>query len=124
MSIFEKASRQKIRFQFHGVATVDDLWDMSLQSLDAIYAGLSAEVQQKNQASLLNTKTKEDDILDLKIEIVKHIFAVKSAEKQARVEAAMNMARQKKILGIIADKKDEALRSMPIEELEKLVAQA
>lgn len=124
MSIFEKAVRMKVRFNFHGLATVEDLWDLSLQNLDAIYSNLVAEAQKKNQASLLNAKTEADDLLDLKIELVKYVFTVKSAEKQARVEAAMKIAQQKKILGIIADKKDEALRNMPIEELEKLVASA
>lgn len=122
MNIFEKASREKVRYHFHGVPSAEDLWDMSLQNLDAIYRNLTAEVKHKEADSLLATKTKEDDLLDLKIELVKHVFAVKSEEKEARANAAANAAYQKKIVGIIAEKQDEDLRKLPIAELERIAS--
>ncbi len=123
MSIFEKAARQKVRFQHNGTITTEDLWDLSLVSLDNIYKNLKA--QQNNAVEgLLTVKTKADELLDLKLAVVAHVFSEKMHAKKAKEAAAELAERNKKILGIIADKQDESLRSMSVEDLKKLVTDA
>jgi hypothetical protein len=119
--MFEKASRLKLRFNYRGLASVEDLWDLPLTALDAIFKTLNAAMKAQKEESLLETKSQADEILDLQISIVKHIVEVRLAEQKARQDEAANAARKQKILGIIADKQDAALQSLPIEELTKLV---
>lgn len=121
-SIFEYAVRNKVRFPFKGMISVEDLWDLSLTNLDSIYKTLNKQVKQSEEESLLNTKTDVDTELEVQIAIVKHIVSVKLAEQEAREKAAAKKAQREKIKAIIAKKEDEKLDDMSIDELRKLIA--
>ena len=81
MNIFEKATKMKLRFEFRGLLSTEDLWDLNLELLDQLYKTLIKKKKSSDDESLLNVKTKEDDIIDLQIEIVKHIVTIKLEEK-------------------------------------------
>lgn len=118
--LFILATRKKFRFPFKGVATVEDLWDLSVRDLDTIFKALNSQVKQSQEESLMATKSKEDSILEAKIAIVKHIFQVKQAESEAAKTAAANAAQRQRIGEIIAAKEDAALQDKSLEDLRKL----
>lgn len=120
-NIFEYATRNKVRFSFRGLISVEDLWDLSLTNLDSIYKELNKQSKQSEEESLLNIKTQEDEFLNVQIEIVKHIVSVKLAEKEAREKASAKKAQKQKIMSIIAAKQDEALQNSSIDELQKML---
>ena len=120
-NIFEYAVRNKVRFPFKGMISVEDLWDLSLTNLDSIYKTLNKQVKQSEEESLLNTKTDVDTELEVQIAIVKHIVSVKLAEQEAREKAAAKKAQKQKIMSIIAKKEDENLDNMSIDQLRKLL---
>lgn len=120
-NIFEYATRNKIRFSFRGLISVEDLWDLSLTNLDSIYKELNKHSKQSEEESLLNIKTQEDELLNVQIEIVKHIVSVKLAEKEAREKASAKKAQKQKIMSIIAAKQDEALQNSSIDDLKKML---
>jgi hypothetical protein len=116
-NIFEYATRNKLRFPFKGTISVEDLWDMTPENLDTVYTVLVREQNKLGEESLINNRSVESTELDIKIAIVKYIFNVKKEERIAReAEHERNVQRQR-ILSIIADKQDDALKSMSIEEL-------
>ena len=119
--MFEYATRNKVRFPFKGLISVEDLWDLTLISLDSIYKALNKQVKQSEEESLLNTKTTVDKELDVQIAIVKHIVAVKLAEQEAREKASAKKAQKQKIMAIIASKQDEALQNSSVEDLHKML---
>lgn len=119
--MFEYAIRNKIRFPFKGLISVEDLWDLSLTNLDSIYKTLNKQVKQSEEESLLDTKTTVDKELDVQIAIVKHIVAVKLAEQEAREKASAKKAQKQKIMAIIASKQDEALQNSSVEDLQKML---
>ena len=119
--MFEKAVRLKLRFTHKGLCTVEDLWDIPLESLDRIFKDLNIKLKAQKEESLLETRSKEDEILDLKIAIVKHIVEVGLFEQKARTDLAAKSAKKQKLLGIIDEKQDSALRDMSVDELTKLV---
>lgn len=71
-NMFEIATRNKFRFPFKGVISTEDLWDLSVESLDNVFKTLNSEMKKTKEESLLSTKSKDDEVLELKIEIVKH----------------------------------------------------
>lgn len=121
MNIFEYAVRNKVRFPFKGLISVEDLWDLSLANLDSIYKTLNQKVKQTKEESLLSTKTSVDTELEVQIDIVKHIVAVKLAEKEAGEKARAKREQKQKIMSIIATKENEALQNSSVEELKKML---
>lgn len=122
-NIFEYAVENKLRFNYKGSITVEDLYDLSVDDLDSIYKSLRREAKRAEEESLLDTKTNEDISLGVKIEIVKAIVSKKLAQVEARKVAAKNREQRKKILEIIAQKENESLSNMSIEQLNQLLEQ-
>jgi hypothetical protein len=120
-NIFEYAVRNKVRFPFKGMISVEDLWDLSLTNLDSIYKTLNKQVKQSEEESLLSTSANVNTELEVKIAIIKHIVSVKLTEKENAEKAAAKKAQKQKIMSIIATKENEALQNSSIEELNKML---
>ena len=122
MNLFEVATREKYRFPYKGQIGVEDLWDVSAIGLDGIFKALKAQVKKSDEEGLLSHKTSEDTELDNKIEIVRYIFGVKMAEKAKREEAVKRKAEKEKLLEILSEKEDNALKNLSIDELRARIA--
>ena len=118
--LFETASKMKVRFNYRGVITTEDLWDLDVRALDYIYKQLMVAKTESETESLLEEK-KTNPILEVQIEIVKHIFNVKVEERKAAELQAENAAKKQKILSILARKQDAELENKSAEELEELI---
>lgn len=121
-NIFIFAAKNKIRFAYNGKITVEDLWDLSLEDLDNLYRTLKREQSMRSEDSLLDAPKKEDEVLNAQIEIVKAVVEDRIADMTSSKERMARNQRNQKILEIIAKKKDAALESMSIEDLESLLA--
>lgn len=119
--IFEFATRNKVRFPYRGVISVEDLWDLSVENLDSIFKALNRQVKQTQEESLLEIKTKEDKLLEIQIAIVKHIVEVKVEEEEKRQKARERKEQKQKIMSIMASKQDEALQNKSLDELKKML---
>ena len=119
--MFDKASRLRLRFNYKGVISTEDLWDLSLQELDFIYKGLMAQKKALNVDSLLTTPTPADDLLKLKLDIVRFVFNAKQDEADSRKAAAEKKAKKQKLLDVLSQKQDSALAEMSIEGIQKAI---
>ena len=120
--LFKVAVKKKYRFNYKGVLTVEDLWDLSVEDLDKIYKNLKFKLKDASEESLLNTVSKEDKELNNKIEIIKVIVADKLAAKEKAQKAQLQKQQNQRILEIIADKQDAALKEKSLEELTAMLA--
>ncbi len=120
-NIFEQAVRNKYRFPFRGLCTVEDLWDLSVANLDTVYKELNKQKKQSEEDSLLESKTSEDVRLDNMIEIVKHIVSTKQNEQAEKLLAKEKKEKDKFIMDLIKRKQNERLENMTIEELTKML---
>lgn len=118
-NLFEIATRNRYRFNYKGVMTVEDLWSLRVEDLDAIFKMLNRQKKTADEDSLLATKSAEDQDLANKIDIVRYIVSVKLAEAAERVSAAEKKAQRDKIMEIVAKKKNKALEDMGIDDLMK-----
>lgn len=122
-NIFEMATREKYRFPYKGMITVEDMWDLSLQSLDSVFKTLNAQVKRNQEESLLKTKTDEDIELDTKIAIIRYIVGVKQQEAADRLQAKEKKEKKQKLLDALNEKRDQKIKDMTEEELEKALAE-
>lgn len=121
--LFETATRNKMRFPFRGMISVEDLWDLSLTNLDSVFKTLNAEAKKSEEESLLETKSKENEELSNKIEIVKYIVNIKLEEKKTKENARKNAEMKQRLLEIKAKRQDAALENMSDEDLDKMLAE-
>jgi len=126
--MFEKASRMKLRLDSpKGLLNVEDLWDLPLVSntgkanLDDIAHTLNKQLKSSDDVSFVIKEQKSDERVQLGFDIVKHIIDVKLAENEAYALAKANKEKKQMLLGIIAQKENEKLLQMPMEELKKIV---
>ena len=67
--MFEKAARNKTRWNYNGLISAEDLWALNIHKLDNIYKELKNEAKNLEGNSLLE-ENKNDEELELKINIV------------------------------------------------------
>ena len=74
-NIWVECLKNKFRFEFKGLISTEDLFDLTLADLDAIYKSLKKEESDLQGDSLLgndeNPKVRE---VEVKIEVVKAVF--------------------------------------------------
>lgn len=122
LNIFEVATREKYRFQYKGVVSVEDLWDIPLTGLDSIFKTLNKQVKQAREESLLDVKTKADEALDNQIAIVKYIVAVKQKEAADRLAAKEKREQKQKLQAVLYEKQEEDLKNKSAAEIEAMIA--
>lgn len=120
--LFKIAAKKKYRFNYKGLISVEDLFDLKLEELDKIYKNLKSQQKNNSEESLLQTVSKEDRELNNKIEIIKTIVTDKLLAHEKALKAAEKKAQNQRILEILADKKDAALKEKSIEELQAMIS--
>lgn len=122
MDNFKTASQQKLRFTTaKGTLSAEQLWDLSLGDLDALAVSLEAEYNTSAKTSFLVKKSAKDKTAKLRFDIVLDVLNTLVAEKDASVEAKKNKEHNDRILGLIADKTDEALKGKSVKELKEML---
>lgn len=122
-NIFVTASELKFRYPYKGMISTEDLWDLNLEQLDAIYKTLNKEVKVAQEDSLLDTECykKENSFVEMKIDIVKYIFNEKVEAVRKREAEVINAENKRRILEALAKKQDESLNNMTEDELRKML---
>lgn len=120
-NVFEIAVREKYRFPYKGLVSIEDMWDLPVTELDKVFKELNKQVKTAQEESLLETKTKEDEILENKIAIVRHIVSIKQKELKDKMMERQRKAQKQRIMEIMADKEDEALKGKSLDELQKML---
>ena len=121
-NIFKYAAKKSLRFPYKGSLSVEDLFKLDMNSLDAVYKTLKKQQKASNEESLIEEKTTEDKELEVKLAIVKEIFDDKKTAAEKAKKAAANKAKNQRILEILAKKQDEALENMTEDELKAQLA--
>lgn len=122
MENFKLASQQKLRFQTNkGLLSVEQLWDLSLEDLDALTVSLEAEHKQSAKKSFLVKTSVKDKTAKLRFDVALEVLNTKVAEKEIATEALEIKEHNKKIITLISEKQDESLKGKSIKELEAML---
>jgi len=128
--LFQLASRQKFRFQsVKGELTVEQLWDLPLQSrngfdIDHVAKALSGELKTLTDDSFVTSALEKPGkaLLEQKLELVKVIITQLLADNVAANRASARRAERDKLLEIRAQKQDENLGTLSLEEIDAKIA--
>lgn len=119
-NIWLEALRKSFRFEYKGLITTEDLFDLDMAELDNIYQKLSKELRDIDGDSLLDDKKAEEvEWLTLKMNVVKGVFDIKKAEAEALRQKIANLEEKQKIMRIISEKEDAELADLSIDELKE-----
>jgi hypothetical protein len=122
MSNFEKASRLKLRFSTNkGELSVEDLWDLSLESLDTIAKAVNKKLKDESEESFIGKKSSNNTLLELKMDILKEVIEVKLKEKEAKASRVIKSAKLAQLKELANNKANEQLSGMSLEEINKLI---
>lgn len=128
MTIFEKASKQKLRFNSNrGDLTAEQLWDLPLQSksgfdLDTIAKQVNRELKDLSDESFVSrSSTPGKSRMELQLDILKHIIAEKINSAQEAEKRANQATERNKLLDILASKQEESLKGLTVEEIQKRI---
>lgn len=123
--LFLIASREKYRYPYKGYISTEDLWDLTPQALDSIYKELNAQLKKMTGEESLLARTIDDAVVTLqnRIQIIKDITRIKLNDIATRKFAEANAAKRQKIMDILADKENQALKDMTAEDLKKMLAE-
>lgn len=123
--MYKQASKLKLRIATSvGMLSVEQLWDLPQTKLAESIKAVK-KVLKKNddddELSFLESSKVVDVENQLRFDILKDVYLTKKAEAEAARDALETKAHNQKIMALIAEKKDESLKNMSIEELGKLM---
>lgn len=121
-TLFVTAARKKFRFETtKGHLVVEDLFDLSLESLDLIAVNLDKKVENGGKKSFIGKRDTSASENETKLEIVKFVIQTKLDEADARKTRA-ERANQKDFLASLLEKKRMAqLENLSVEEIQKQI---
>ena len=130
MSLFEQASRQKLRFKsVKGSISVEDLWDLPLTSkagfdLDTVAKAVNADLKDAAEESFIATVSNPAKAaLELQMEVVKHVIAVRLRENEERRNRDARMEERRRLLQVLETKQDDKMRNMTDAEIQARIAE-
>jgi hypothetical protein len=124
--LFLAASRRQLRFTTsRGHITTEDLWSLSLQSLNSIGQFVIANLKPGTESLLENpderaTQAEEDE--KLRLEIIKAVIKIKQDENKAKLAESTKASQRQFIKELLEKKKIGAMESMSEEELQAQLA--
>jgi len=120
--MYKEASKQKLRFTTpRGVLTTEQLWDLSINELDAFAVKLQEEHESSASKSFLVKRSVKDKTVKLRFDIVLDVLYTKYAEMEELKEAREVKEHNNKILHLISEKQDESLKGKSIKQLESML---
>lgn len=123
--MYKEAAKQALRFPtVKGLLTVEQLWNLDLETLDNLAVSLQENYENSKGKSFLTKKSTKDKTIKLQFDIVLDILQTKQEDNEAALSAKESKEFNQKILGIIQDKKEDALKGKSIKELEGLLKKA
>jgi hypothetical protein len=128
--MYKFAAQNKLRFpSVRGDLTVEQLFDLPLQSksnfdLDSVARTINNSLKEIGDESFVenNSNDPRKKILESSLELVKDVIKTKQEENSTRLNKIRKSEERKKILDVMAAKKEQQLSQASLEELEAKLA--
>lgn len=122
MDNFKSAAQQKLRINSpRGPLSAEQIWDLPVTELDALAVNLQEEYEKSGKKSFLAAKSVKDKATKLRFDIVLDVLNTKVEEQEVATAKKERKDHNKKILELIAEKKDDSLKGKTIKQLEAML---
>lgn len=122
--MYKQASQIKLRFETpKGLLNVEQIWGLSASQLKELILDAKSKlvkVEDFKDLSFLDLTSKEDELNKLRFDILVDIYKTKQEATNKQKEMQENKLYNAMIDEIIAEKQNESLKSLSVEELLKL----
>lgn len=122
--MYKKASQIKLRFETpKGLLNVEQIWGLSASQLRELILEAKSKlvkVEDFEDLSFLDLVSKENELDKLRFDILVDIYKTKQEAVNKQKEMQENKLYNAMIDEIIAEKQNESLKSLSVEELLKL----
>ena len=124
--MYKKASQLKLRFETPvGSLTVEQLWSLSQKhletSLTTAYQYIKKEVSEELSFLTTQQNNEVDEITTLRFNILKDVFLTKRQEISDAAKSKEIKDYNNKINQLILAKEEDDLKTLSVEELQKLL---
>ena len=120
---FITATRKKLRFETaRGGLNTEDLWDLSLDSLDKIAVDLDEKVQKAGRKSFIGKRNPSATVDVLKLDVVKTIIEIKIDDDDKKKTRAAAAGQRAFLNDLLIQKQTDALKTLSVEEIQKQIA--
>lgn len=120
--MYKEALQKKLRFKTNkGMITTEDLFDLSLQNLDTLAIMLDKKISEAPKKSFIEELPAKENDDELRFNIVKDVINIKLKARKDNIDKAQADAQNKRILEILAKRKDEELEKKSTEELRAMI---
>ena len=120
--MYKEASRIDLRvLTKRGPLTVGQLWELPIEELDTLAVSLQEVHEASGKKSFLVSKSVKDKKAKLQFDIVLDILNTKVEEARVLSEAKEIKEHNSKILSLIAEKTDDALKGKSVKQLEAML---
>jgi len=124
---FALAARNKLRFATNsGHVAAEDLFDLSLKSLDKIAVGIHSGLQEDSTSFLSNPDRQVSEAQkeqELRLEVLKAVIGIKQDENKEKLDALSKSKRREFLKGLQEKKRMETLESLSEEEIAAQLAE-
>ena len=122
--MYKKALRTKLRFSTpKGKLTTEDLFDLSLTDLNNLAITLDKKLSETPRKSFISDIAPDTQEDELRFNIVKDVITLKLVERNAAQNAKAKAAEKAQLLEILHRKKNEALETLSVAEIEAKIAE-
>ena len=124
--LFIKATRTKLRFSTNkGQLSTEDLFDLSLKSLDTVGQLIIAELKPGSSSLLENPDPRVSAASaenELRLEIIKFVIATKQEDNKAALAASLNRRQREFLMSLKEKRQIDAMESLTVEEIDAQLA--
>lgn len=123
MNIFERAIKERVRFEFRGIITTEDLWDLTIEELDELFQWVNTQLKNQADEGLLKTAIQNpfSESLRLAADLIRYVFEDKQKIANDFKRAKILQEKKRRIMEIISNKQDETLIGKSITELKEML---
>ena len=115
--LFDDILVNKIRFEYKGLISLEDLYDLTSEELNELYKKYNKEYTGEG----LLEESNENKTLKVKMDAIKHVFEYKEKMKKEHQEEIKLKQRKDKLVKVLEEKELQSLSKMSKEDLEDML---